>query len=51
MFRGFATISFYSDDLAAARDWYTALLGIEPYYAFPPPPRTAGLPGIQGRRR
>lgn len=38
MFRGFATISFYSDDLAAARDWYTALLGIEPYYAFPPPP-------------
>jgi predicted enzyme related to lactoylglutathione lyase len=38
MFRGFATISFYADDLAAARDWYAELLGIEPYYAFPPPP-------------
>lgn len=38
MFRGFATISFYADDLAAARDWYTRLLGMEPYYAFPPPP-------------
>lgn len=38
MFRGFATISFYADDLAAARDWYARLLGMEPYYAFPPPP-------------
>jgi catechol 2,3-dioxygenase-like lactoylglutathione lyase family enzyme len=38
MFRGFATISFYADDLAAARDWYTGLLGVEPYYAFPQPP-------------
>jgi predicted enzyme related to lactoylglutathione lyase len=38
MFRGFATISFYADDLAAARDWYAELLGIEPYYAFPPQP-------------
>ncbi len=38
MFRGFATISFYADDLDAARDWYTQLLGIEPYYAFPPAP-------------
>ncbi len=38
MFRGFATISFYADDLAAARDWYTELLGVEPYYAFPDPP-------------
>lgn len=38
MFRGFATISFYADDLAAARDWYTELLGMEPYYAFPGPP-------------
>jgi catechol 2,3-dioxygenase-like lactoylglutathione lyase family enzyme len=38
MFRGFATITFYADDLAAARDWYTELLGMEPYYAFPPPP-------------
>jgi len=38
MFRGFATISFYADDLAAVRTWYTELLGAEPYYAFPDPP-------------
>lgn len=38
MFRGFATITFYAADLAAARNWYTELLGTEPYYAFPPPP-------------
>jgi predicted enzyme related to lactoylglutathione lyase len=38
MFRGFATISFYADDLAAARDWYAELLGIDAYYAFPPAP-------------
>ena len=38
MFRGFATISFYADDLAAARDWYTELLGQEPYFAFPEAP-------------
>ncbi len=38
MFRGFATISFYADHLAAARGWYTELLAMEPYYAFPDPP-------------
>jgi predicted enzyme related to lactoylglutathione lyase len=38
MFRGLATISFYADDLAAARDWYTELLAVEPYYAVPQPP-------------
>jgi predicted enzyme related to lactoylglutathione lyase len=38
MFRGFATITFYADDLAAARDWYTELLGVEAYYAYPHPP-------------
>jgi predicted enzyme related to lactoylglutathione lyase len=38
MFRGFATISFYADDLAAARDWYTELLGVKAYYAYPPAP-------------
>jgi predicted enzyme related to lactoylglutathione lyase len=38
MFRGFATISFYADDIAAARDWYTELLGVEAYYAYPPAP-------------
>lgn len=39
MLRGLTTISFYADDLAAARDWYTQLLGIEPYFAFPPAPQ------------
>jgi predicted enzyme related to lactoylglutathione lyase len=38
MFRGFATISFYADDIAAARDWYGELLGVEAYYAYPPAP-------------
>lgn len=38
MFRGFATLSFYADDLAAAQEWYTELLGVQAYYAFPPPP-------------
>lgn len=37
MFRGFATLSFYATDLAAAGAWYSKLFGIEPYYAFPPP--------------
>ena len=38
MFRGFATVTFHADDLAAARDWYTELLGFPPYYAYPAPP-------------
>jgi predicted enzyme related to lactoylglutathione lyase len=38
MFRGFATISFYADDLAAAEAWYSELLGVDAYYAFPEPP-------------
>jgi len=38
MFRGFATLTYYADDLTAARDWYTELLGVQPYYAFPEPP-------------
>jgi catechol 2,3-dioxygenase-like lactoylglutathione lyase family enzyme len=33
MFRGFATLSCYAGDLAAARDWYTELLGVEAYCA------------------
>jgi catechol 2,3-dioxygenase-like lactoylglutathione lyase family enzyme len=41
MFRGMATVTFSADDLAAARDWYTKLLGIEAYYAFPEPPAPA----------
>jgi predicted enzyme related to lactoylglutathione lyase len=38
MFRGFATVSFYADDLDAAGTWYTEVLGLKPYFAFPPPP-------------
>lgn len=41
MFRGVATVSFYADDLTAAADWYSELLGIQPYYAFPAPPAPA----------
>ena len=35
MLRGFATISFWANDLEAARNWYTELLGVEPYFARP----------------
>ncbi len=38
MFRGFATVNFYADDPAAARDWYAELFGVEAYYASPPAP-------------
>ena len=30
--RGFATISFWADDPAAAARWYAELLDLEPYY-------------------
>jgi predicted enzyme related to lactoylglutathione lyase len=33
MLRGLTTVSFYADDVAAAQAWYTALLGIEAYFA------------------
>jgi predicted enzyme related to lactoylglutathione lyase len=35
MLRGFATISFWADDVRAARKWYSQLLGIEPYFERP----------------
>src|SRR5215471_18527195 len=35
MLRGFATISFWADDLEAAKAWYAELLGIEPYFGRP----------------
>jgi len=35
MLRGLTTISFFADDVLAARDWYTELLGIEPYFVRP----------------
>jgi len=35
MLRGLTTVNFFADDLMAARDWYTELLGIEPYFVRP----------------
>lgn len=32
MFRGFATISYFVDDMAAAQAWYTEVLGVPPYF-------------------
>ncbi len=31
MLRGLSTVMLHTDDLAAARQWYTELLGVEPY--------------------
>ncbi|HEX9134688.1 MAG TPA: VOC family protein [Ktedonobacteraceae bacterium] len=33
--RGFTTISYWASDLEAAKQWYTELLGIEPYFQRP----------------
>ena len=35
MLRGLTTVSFQTTDLAAAKAWYTELLGIEPYFDTP----------------
>ena len=35
MFRGFATVSFYAADLAAAKAWYADVLGIDAYFEVP----------------
>ncbi|MFF4263823.1 VOC family protein [Streptomyces virginiae] len=35
MLRGIATINFWADDLEAAKDWYTEVLGIAPYFERP----------------
>lgn len=37
MLRGFATINYWADDMAAAKSWYTELLGVEPYFERPGP--------------
>jgi len=34
-FRGLANVSFFADDLDAARTWYTELFGVEPYCVRP----------------
>ncbi|MGN9907037.1 VOC family protein [Phytohabitans sp. LJ34] len=33
--RGFATLNFWADDLAAAATWYTEFLGVAPYFNRP----------------
>jgi predicted enzyme related to lactoylglutathione lyase len=33
--RGLTTVSFWADDVAAAKAWYTELLGVEPYFQRP----------------
>lgn len=38
---GIATVSFYADDMRAAKKWYSELLGIEPYFARPDPEHPA----------
>ncbi len=35
MLRGIATVSFFADDHAAAKQWYTELLGMPPYFDRP----------------
>lgn len=40
MLRGLTTISFWADDLAVAKQWYTTVLGCEPYFARPNPDGT-----------
>jgi catechol 2,3-dioxygenase-like lactoylglutathione lyase family enzyme len=35
MLRGLATISFWADDVKAARAWYSEILGIAPYFERP----------------
>ncbi|NUS74318.1 MAG: VOC family protein [Corynebacteriales bacterium] len=35
MLRGLTTVSFFADDVAAARAWYSELLGIDAYFQRP----------------
>lgn len=35
MLRGLTTVSFWADDVVAARAWYSNLLGIAPYFQRP----------------
>jgi predicted enzyme related to lactoylglutathione lyase len=38
VFRGFATVNVFADDVVAARDWYAEVFGVDAYYAMPPAP-------------
>ena len=35
MLRGLSTVSFWAADMAAAKKWYSELLGIDPYFERP----------------
>jgi predicted enzyme related to lactoylglutathione lyase len=35
MLRGLSTVTFWADDLIAAKKWYAELLGIDPYFERP----------------
>lgn len=35
MLRGLTTVSFWAEDVAAARQWYAELLGVQPYFERP----------------
>ena len=35
MLRGLTNVSFWADDVVAARNWYADVLGIEPYFQSP----------------
>lgn len=35
LMRGMATVSFWADDMKAARRWYNELLGMKPYFERP----------------
>ena len=40
MLRGLAQLIFFADDMAAARRWYSELLGMEPYFERSGPDRS-----------
>jgi predicted enzyme related to lactoylglutathione lyase len=39
--RGMATVYFWADDVAAARDWYATLFGLPAYFQMPNPDHPA----------
>jgi predicted enzyme related to lactoylglutathione lyase len=41
VFKGLATVNYWSDDVKAARKWYTELLGVKPYFERPDPENPA----------
>jgi predicted enzyme related to lactoylglutathione lyase len=39
--RGMATVNFWAEDVAAARDWYAKLFGVSAYFQMPNPEHPA----------